>query len=232
MWSLTSGPPTTLDADQIAMLVSLMECLYSANLAASLRDYACCTGTDRGDRGRADGVRLPRRRTSCRSLASTPSCIAWAFAANVRQPRLFASYDVGPSRSVVNRRRDPLLGESTPTDEVDGESTTTTLVARDERGKIRIRGARTHNLQGVDVDIPQHELTVVSGLSGSGKSSLALDTLLAEGQRQYVESLSVYSRQFFEKLRRPEVDVIEGLQPTVAIDQHAVGNNPEVPSPR
>ncbi|MCA9260283.1 MAG: excinuclease ABC subunit UvrA, partial [Planctomycetales bacterium] len=92
--------------------------------------------------------------------------------------------------------------------------------------QIRIRGARTHNLQNLDVDIPQRRLTVITGLSGSGKSSLALDTLLAEGQRQYVESLSVYARQFFDQMQRPEVDVIEGLQPTIAIDQHASSSNP------
>jgi len=91
---------------------------------------------------------------------------------------------------------------------------------------IRIRGARTHNLQNVDLDIPQHQLVVITGLSGSGKSSLAFDTLLAEGQRQYIESLSIYSRQFFNQLQRPDVDVIEGLQPTIAIDQNPTHRNP------
>jgi len=91
---------------------------------------------------------------------------------------------------------------------------------------IRIRGARTHNLQNVDLDIPQHKLVVMTGLSGSGKSSLAFDTLLAEGQRQYVESLSVYARKFFDQMERPDVDIIEGLQPTIAIDQHTTSRNP------
>ncbi|MCH8839405.1 MAG: hypothetical protein IH831_01760 [Planctomycetes bacterium] len=91
---------------------------------------------------------------------------------------------------------------------------------------IRIRGARTHNLQNFDLDIPHHRLVVITGLSGSGKSSLAFDTLLAEGQRQYIESLSVYARQFFDQIERPDVDVIEGLQPTIAIDQHRAGHNP------
>jgi excinuclease ABC subunit A len=91
---------------------------------------------------------------------------------------------------------------------------------------IRIRGARTHNLRNVDLDIPQWRLVVMTGLSGSGKSSLAFDTLLAEGQRQYIESLSTYARQFFDQMERPDVDVIEGLQPTIAIDQRAVINNP------
>ncbi len=91
---------------------------------------------------------------------------------------------------------------------------------------IRIRGARTHNLQNIDLDIPQHQLVVLTGLSGSGKSSLAFDTLLAEGQRQYLESLSVSERQFFDQLQRPDVDCIEGLQPTIAIDQHPARQNP------
>ncbi len=91
---------------------------------------------------------------------------------------------------------------------------------------IRIHGARTHNLQNIDLDIPQHQLVVMTGLSGSGKSSLAFDTLLAEGQRQYIESLSVYARQFFEQLERPDVDVIEGLQPTIALDQNPISRNP------
>lgn len=91
---------------------------------------------------------------------------------------------------------------------------------------IRIRGARTHNLRGVDVDIPRNKLIVITGVSGSGKSSLAFDTLLAEGQRQYIDSLSVYSRQFFDQMQRPEVDLIDGLQPAVAIDQNQGSHSP------
>jgi len=92
--------------------------------------------------------------------------------------------------------------------------------------QIRIRGARVHNLQNLNLDIPHNQLVVVTGPSGSGKSSLAFDTLYAEGQRQYIESLSVYSRQFFNQLERPDVDLIEGLQPTVSIDQRAGIRNP------
>jgi excinuclease ABC subunit A len=99
-------------------------------------------------------------------------------------------------------------------------------VGSESRDMIRIRGARTHNLQNIDLDIPQHQLVVITGLSGSGKSSLAFDTLLAEGQRQYIESLSIYARQFFDQLQRPDVDVIEGLQPTIAINQQAASTNP------
>ncbi len=91
---------------------------------------------------------------------------------------------------------------------------------------IQVRGARTHNLKNIDLDIPRDKLVVITGLSGSGKSSLAFDTLYAEGQRQYIESLSVYARQFLHQMERPEVDVIEGLQPTISINQQAGGRNP------
>src|SRR6187399_336258 len=91
---------------------------------------------------------------------------------------------------------------------------------------IRVRGARVHNLQNVDLDLPRDKLIVLTGPSGSGKSSLAFDTLFAEGQRQYVESLSVYVRQFLHQLERPDVELIEGLQPTISVDQRAGSQNP------
>ncbi|MES3002234.1 MAG: excinuclease ABC subunit UvrA, partial [Pseudomonadota bacterium] len=92
--------------------------------------------------------------------------------------------------------------------------------------RIAIRGARTHNLKNFDLDIPRNQLVVITGLSGSGKSSLAFDTLYAEGQRRYVESLSAYARQFLQLMDKPDVDVIEGLSPAISIEQKATSHNP------
>jgi excinuclease ABC subunit A len=92
--------------------------------------------------------------------------------------------------------------------------------------KLVIRGARQHNLKNIDVEIPRNSLTVITGLSGSGKSSLAFDTIYAEGQRRYVESLSAYARQFLDQMERPEVDVIEGLSPSIAIEQKTTTRSP------
>ena len=91
---------------------------------------------------------------------------------------------------------------------------------------ITIRGARTHNLKNIDLDLPKNKLIVITGLSGSGKSSLAFDTLYAEGQRRYVESLSAYARQFLQQMNKPEVDLIEGLSPAISIEQKATSHNP------
>jgi len=91
---------------------------------------------------------------------------------------------------------------------------------------IKIRGARTHNLKGVDVDLPRDQLIIITGLSGSGKSSLAFDTIYAEGQRRYVESLSAYARQFLSLMEKPDVDLIEGLSPAISIEQKAASHNP------
>ena len=92
--------------------------------------------------------------------------------------------------------------------------------------EIRVRGARTHNLKNINLDLPRHKLVVITGLSGSGKSSLAFDTLYAEGQRRYVESLSTYARQFLQLMEKPDVDMIEGLSPAIAIEQKATSHNP------
>src|SRR5881394_208208 len=91
---------------------------------------------------------------------------------------------------------------------------------------IQIRGARTHNLKGIDLDLPRDKLVVLTGLSGSGKSSLAFDTLYAEGQRRYVESLSAYARQFLSMMEKPDVDHIEGLSPAISIEQKSTSHKP------
>src|SRR6202521_4528907 len=91
---------------------------------------------------------------------------------------------------------------------------------------IRIRGARTHNLKNIDLDLPRERLIVFTGLSGSGKSSLAFDTIYAEGQRRYVESLSTYARQFLSMMEKPDVDTIEGLSPAISIEQKSTSHNP------
>src|SRR6187431_3074765 len=91
---------------------------------------------------------------------------------------------------------------------------------------IAVRGARVHNLKNIDVDLPRDKLVVITGLSGSGKSSLAFDTIYAEGQRRYVESLSAYARQFLEQMEKPDVDLIDGLSPAISIEQKTTGSNP------
>src|ERR1035437_667953 len=92
--------------------------------------------------------------------------------------------------------------------------------------KIVIRGARQHNLKNISLEIPRDKLVVITGLSGSGKSSLAFDTIYAEGQRRYVESLSAYARQFLELMEKPDLDTIEGLSPAIAIEQRNPSHNP------
>src|ERR671929_2227026 len=91
---------------------------------------------------------------------------------------------------------------------------------------IEVRGARVHNLKNVDVDLPRDRLVVITGLSGPGKSSLAFDTIYAEGQRRYVESLSAYARQFLGQMDKPDVDSIDGLSPAISIDQKTTSRNP------
>jgi excinuclease ABC subunit A len=92
--------------------------------------------------------------------------------------------------------------------------------------KIRVKGAREHNLKNISIEIPRDKLVVFTGLSGSGKSSLAFDTIFAEGQRRYIESLSSYARQFLSKIDKPDVDEIEGLSPSISIDQKSHSHNP------
>src|SRR5882724_8353979 len=91
---------------------------------------------------------------------------------------------------------------------------------------LRVKGARTHNLKNISVEIPRNAMVVITGMSGSGKSSLAFDTIFAEGQRRYVESLSAYARQFLNQMAKPDVDEISGLSPAISIDQKSRSNNP------
>jgi excinuclease ABC subunit A len=95
-----------------------------------------------------------------------------------------------------------------------------------ELDRIIVKGAREHNLKNIDVEIPKKQLVVFTGVSGSGKSSLAFDTIFAEGQRRYVESLSAYARQFIGQMEKPKYDTIRGLSPTIAIEQKAASKNP------
>src|SRR5476651_734634 len=100
------------------------------------------------------------------------------------------------------------------------------FMKKPEIDKIIVKGARTHNLKNVSVEMPRNKMVVFTGLSGSGKSSLAFDTIFAEGQRKYVESLSAYARQFLRQMQKPDVDEITGLSPAICIDQKSRSNNP------
>ena len=103
------------------------------------------------------------------------------------------------------------------------------LPAAEPHRYISVRGAREHNLKNVDIDLPRDQLVVITGLSGSGKSSLAFDTIYAEGQRRYVESLSAYARQFLELMQKPDVDSIDGLSPAISIEQTTTSRTPRSP---
>jgi len=100
------------------------------------------------------------------------------------------------------------------------------MAAKNAANKLIVKGAREHNLKNIDIELPRDTLIVISGLSGSGKSSLAFDTIFAEGQRRYVESLSSYARQFLGRMDKPDVDFIEGLSPAISIEQKTTHKNP------
>lgn len=109
---------------------------------------------------------------------------------------------------------------------VDGDRPNPPVNSHNPQNTIRIRGARQHNLKNIDLELPRDRLIVFTGVSGSGKSSLAFDTIFAEGQRRYVESLSAYARQFLGQVDKPDVDAIEGLSPAISIDQKSTSHNP------
>src|ERR1700754_3228699 len=115
---------------------------------------------------------------------------------------------------------------ATPANGTAAQDTALPVPVDGEFSHIIVRGAREHNLKNVNLDIPRDQFVVITGLSGSGKSSLAFDTLYAEGQRRYVESLSPYARQFLGLMEKPDVDIIEGLSPAISIEQKTVGHNP------
>ena len=126
---------------------------------------------------------------------------------------------MSPSKKLVNQNSNSDTREHSTV-----RSSASTNISRED--KIVVKGARTHNLKNITVEMPRNKMIAITGLSGSGKSSLAFDTIFAEGQRRYVESLSAYARQFLHKMQKPDVDEITGLSPAISIDQKSRSNNP------
>src|SRR3954464_15524074 len=167
----------------------------------------------RGVIGRSSTGPLPRPTARSRASVEAPDL-----------PFLFALRAChGPDFGVKHRNFRP----STPTNTRSSDRMPRLVyVNSGSAGSIVISGAREHNLRDIDVVLPRNSLVVITGLSGSGKSSLAFDTIYAEGQRRYVESLSAYARQFLGQMEKPDVDSIEGLSPAISIDQKTTSRNP------
>ncbi len=172
-------------------------------------------------KGQAVGVARTAPKTPKSQGAATPKTL--------QRPASQPARDIARKSARRRGADDTALTASWKTTEPDGLSphvASQVALSADPQRSIRVRGAREHNLKDVDIDIPRDKLVVVTGLSGSGKSSLAFDTVFAEGQRKYIESLSAYARQFLDQMKKPDVDSIEGLPPTIAIEQRASGHNP------
>lgn len=133
---------------------------------------------------------------------------------------------MSPQAAKKSAKKKRVTKKTAKTSKAKAAPTSAPAPAIDPERMIRIRGAREHNLKSVDIDIPRDQLVIITGLSGSGKSSLAFDTIFAEGQRKYMESLSAYARQFLDQLKKPDIEEIEGIPPTIAIEQRSASHNP------
>ena len=136
---------------------------------------------------------------------------------------------INDSDNYISKGKDDSIFETEKTKEKTSLEKALELLNMTEEEKINVWGARVHNLKNIDVEIPRDSLTVITGLSGSGKSSLAFDTIFAEGQRRYIETFSAYARNFLGNMERPDVDKITGLSPVISIEQKTTNKNPRSP---
>src|SRR5712671_2280702 len=184
-------------------------------IAAARGGVRVRAGSEIGAKKRAHRSLLPPSDPSCSSLQPSLSEIRHGIVSNCYKG-IYSRYN-GAVSTFLPELRDGCSG---------GSASRAPAIRFGMQQQIRIRGAREHNLKNIDVDLPRDSLVVITGLSGSGKSSLAFDTIYAEGQRRYVESLSAYARQFLELMQKPEVESIEGLSPAISIEQKTTSRNP------